>query len=236
MLQLQNPNAQTYCSELALMREYLDFNNATVLELGCGAARTTRLIAETFPIKQLIAAEVDHIQLQKNLATEFPSTITFKDWGAQHIELPDDSVDIILMFKSLHHVPNELLKSAMIEMARVLKSGGVAWILEPVYAGEFNDVIRLFHDEKKVREAAFAAIQNAVNAGVFESVTQIFCNTDTRFANFAEFEQRIIKVTHTQHRLSDELYNTVKQKFEAHMTPEGAKFANPIRVDLLRKP
>lgn len=236
MLKLQNPEAQTSCSELALMREYLDFNNATVLELGCGTARTTRLIAENFPIKQLIAAEVDKIQLQKNLATEFPSTITFKDWGAQAIDLPDNSVDIILMFKSLHHVPNELLKPAMIEMVRVLKSGGVAWILEPVYAGEFNEVIRLFHDEKKVREAALAAIQAAVNIGLFESVKQIFCNTETRFANFSEFEQRIIKVTHTQHRLSDELYNTVKQKFEKHMTAEGTKFANPIRVDLLRKP
>lgn len=64
-MKLQNPEAQTDCSELALMREYLDFNDATVLELGCGTARTTRLIAETFPIKQLIAAEVDHIQLQK---------------------------------------------------------------------------------------------------------------------------------------------------------------------------
>ncbi|MBK8455537.1 MAG: class I SAM-dependent methyltransferase [Thiofilum sp.] len=234
-MKLQNPEAQTDCSELALMREYLDFNDATVLELGCGTARTTRLIAETFPIKQLIAAEVDHIQLQKNLASEFPSTITFKDWGAQAIDLPDNSVDIVLMFKSLHHVPNRYLKSALAEVARVLKSGGKAWILEPVYAGEFNEVIRLFHDEKQVREAAFQAIQEAVKEGLLESVTQIFCNTETRFADFAEFEQRIIKVTHTQHRLSDELYQTVKQKFATHMSAEGVKFANPIRVDLLRK-
>jgi len=38
------------------------------------------------------------------------------------------------------------------------------------------------------------------------------------------------------HRLSPELNETVRQKFEAHMTSSGACFRNPLRVDILRRP
>ena len=37
---------------------------------------------------------------------------------------------------------------------------------EPVYAGEFNAILRLFHDEQQVREAAFAAVCRAVERNV----------------------------------------------------------------------
>ena len=45
----------------------------------------------------------------------------------------------------------------------------------------------------------------------------------------------MIQVTHSNHQLSPELYASVKAKFESYLTPEGATFVNPQRVDLLRK-
>ena len=45
----------------------------------------------------------------------------------------------------------------------------------------------------------------------------------------------MIQVTHTNHQFASELYRRVKQKFESCLTPEGATFLNPQRVDLLRK-
>jgi SAM-dependent methyltransferase len=140
------------------------------------------------------------------------------------------------MFKSLHHVPSELMAQSMQEIARVLKPGGLAWISEPVYAGEFNEILRLFHDEKVVRELAFQAVSHAVEAGTLELVEQIFCNTESRFADFNEFDQRIIQVTHTNHQLDEALYQTVKTRFNAHVGETGARFENPARFDLLRKP
>jgi SAM-dependent methyltransferase len=59
------------------------------------------------------------------------------------------------MFKSLHHVPPELMEPSMHEIRRVLKQGGLVYISEPVFAGDFNDILRLFHDEQKVNFAEF---------------------------------------------------------------------------------
>ena len=235
-MQIQNPSVQTRCNELDLIGQHLPLADATVLELGCGTARMTRLLVERFPIARLIATEVDTIQHAKNLASVHPNKIEFREGGAQAIDLPDNSVDVVFMFKSLHHVPRELMGQALSEIARVLKPSGLAWISEPVYAGDFNDIVRLFHDEKVVRTLAFQAVEQAVDSGQLALVQQIFCHTETRFADFAEFETRIINVTHTQHRLDEALYQQVKAQFNQHVGAEGAKFANPARFDLLRKP
>jgi len=45
----------------------------------------------------------------------------------------------------------------------------------------------------------------------------------------------MIQVTHSDHRLSPELYAQVQAKFETHLTSEGVTFFNPQRVDVLRK-
>ncbi|WP_245706918.1 class I SAM-dependent methyltransferase [Thiothrix caldifontis] len=242
-MQLQNPTATTYCNELDLIAQHLPLENARVLELGCGKAQMTRRIAERFPTARIIATEVDQIQHAHNLAqqrylseVEGIHNIEFKAGSAQAIDAPDNSIDLVFMFKSLHHVPPTLMAQALQEIARVLKPGGMAWISEPVYAGDFNEILRLFHDEKVVRELAFQAVSDAVTAGTLELVEQIFCNTESRFADFNEFDQRIIQVTHTNHQLDDALYQTVKARFNAHVGADGARFANPARFDVLRKP
>lgn len=235
-MQIHQPNANSRCNELELLGKHLPFSGATVLELGCGTARMTNLIAERFQVARIIATEVDSIQHAKNLASDYPACIEFRTGGAEAIDLSDNSVDIVLMFKSLHHVPSELMAKGMQEIARVLKPGGLAWISEPVYAGDFNDILRLFHDEKIVRELAFQAVHDIVGSGKLELVEQVFCNTGRRFADFDEFVQRILNVTHTNHQLDDALYQQVKQRFETHLDADGAYFDNPARFDILRKP
>mgnify|MGYP001820620380 CR=1 FL=1 len=56
-----------------------------------------------------------------------------------------------------------------------------------------------------------------------------------RFADFEEFENNTIKATLREHRLDDELYQRVKQRFEQHVGEDGANFLMPMRVDLLKK-
>ncbi len=218
------------------MLDRLPFDGARVLELGCGRAEKTRLLAETGRPNEIIALEVDQIQHAKNLQASDLPTVRFAQGGAEAIPADDASVDIVLMFKSLHHVPIALMDQALGEIARVLRPGGLAWISEPVYGGDLNEVFRLFHDEKAVREAAFAAVSRAVSTGGLRLQEQLFFNTRSFFESFEQFDSRMIRVTHSNHQLSPELYAAVRERFNSFMTPEGATFINPQRVDLLVKP
>ena len=235
-MKISNPETQLICDEREIYEMLLPLDNADVLELGCGKADKTMAIAKDGKVASIVALEVDEIQHAENLSREKPDNVRFGRGGAEAIPAEDESFDIVLMFKSLHHVPVEQMDGAMEEIRRVLKKDGVAYISEPVFAGDFNEILRLFHDEQKVREAAFASVKRAVDSGRFELASQTFFLSPMLFADFSEFENKILKVTHTQHRLSDALYEQVRQKFMEHMTPDGAAFHMPIRVDLLRKP
>lgn len=222
--------------EPRLFESKLRLDGARILELGCGRALLTRKIAEAGRDRHVLALEVDEAQHALNLGiTDLPN-VRFARGGAEAIPADDASIDVVFMFKSLHHVPLDSLDTSMRELRRVLKPGGLAWISEPVFAGAFNDVVRVFHDEQRVREAAFAAVQRAVTDGTLELVEQLFFDAPVSFADFAEFEKLVIGVTHTRHVLTAAQYDEVRARFARNVTAEGAKFHQPMRVDLLRRP
>lgn len=239
-MQIANPTQDPHASlvnEVQLLLQTLPLNGASIIELGCGKAEKTRTLAENGQPWEILALEVDTVQHQHNLRITDLPTVRFAHGGAEAIPAADNSVDLVLLFKSLHHVPLASMDQALTEIARVLKPGGHAWISEPVFAGDMNEVIRLFHDEQTVREAAFAAICRAVANGPLTLAQQLFFHTRSHFADFAQFEERMIRVTHTEHRLDPALYRQVQERFASYCDPSnGVTFLNPQRVDLLRKP
>lgn len=229
-----DPIEQT-CAERDLIERVLALDGCRILELGCGRADLTRVIAKSGSGRHVTALEVDEIQHAKNLQISDLPNVEFRLGGAQAIPADDGSFDVVFMFKSLHHVPVELMDAALREIARVLKPGSHAYLSEPIFAGPFNDILRLFHDEQRVREAAFMAIGRAVAAGLFESADEIFFNAPVHFPDFAAFDRQIIGVTHTRHVLTPEVLADVQRRFAAHQREDGVRFRAPMRVNLLRK-
>lgn len=234
-MQIAGPVDQPVISELIVLGEMLKFDGARVLELGCGAAEKTRLIAERTGVSAIVAAEVDQIQHAKNLEIPDLPKVTFEAFGAESIAAPNASFDIIILFKSLHHIPAALLDQSFGEMFRVLKPGGHVYISEPVFEGELNEVIRLFNDEEVVRTGAFAAITRAVESGQFQLVEERFFRNIVKLQSFAQFEQGLINVTHSERNVSPELLVRIRERFESFRKPEGFMFEVPNRVDLLVK-
>jgi len=223
------------CQEAEVYNRLLSLDNKHILELGCGAAQKTRDIASSGSNRTITAMEVDEIAHQKNLQISDLPNVKFVLAGAEQIPLNDESVDIVLMFKSLHHVPVELMDVSLQEIRRVLKPGGLAYISEPIFYGNFNEILSLFNNELKVREAAFNAVKRAVDSGSFRLVEETFFNTLRSYRDFSEFEDTIINATHSHYHLDAALHARVKQRFEKHMGNDGAHFINPVRVDLLQK-
>lgn len=234
-MKLLQEQIERTCPESEILNELLSFDNKKILELGCGKAQMTRQIATQGHNRQIVATEVDKIQHQKNVQTTDLPNVKFVYAGSQDLPFDENSFDVILLFKSLHHVPMESMDSALQEIARVLKPGGKAYISEPLFAGEFNELLRLFHDEEQVRKAAFQAVVKSVEQGSLLLEQQVFFNSPRSYQNFADFEKLILKVTHLDFQLSENKMNEVRSQFMQHMGETGAHFVTPIRVDLLSK-
>lgn len=235
-MQLIGPTDQDIADEIDVLMKLLPLTNANVLELGCGTAEKTRELAEKTPLAHIVAAEVDPQAHAKNIELGALPKIEFATFGAEAIDAPDNTFDIVLMFKSLHHVPLDLLDQALAEISRVLKPGGLAYISEPVFAGDFNEVLRLFHDESVVRQAAFEAVKKTVADSRLVLEREYFFKNRVTLKHFGQFEKGVMAATHTEHILTPELIAQVRNKFESYGNPaQGYTFLTPNRVDLLKK-
>jgi SAM-dependent methyltransferase len=234
-MRINDPTAYRRCNELDVVQALLDVRGCRVLELGCGTAWMTRELVTRLGAAQVTATEVDRIQHEKNLASGDLPAVTFRYGGAESIADPDASHDCVFMFKSLHHVPTDLMDHAMAEIHRVLAPDGFLYVSEPVYWGEFNDVMRLIHDERTVREAAFLAMERAVAAGAFQLEQEVFYESEGVYPDWESFAARFIQVTHSQHALDPARLSAIRAAFERHLSADGARFLKPHRVDLLRR-
>lgn len=232
---ISGPLQQEIHEEMAVIERMLQLENAHILELGCGAAEKTRQIAERTKVAEVIAAEVDAIQHQKNLSVHDLPKVTFKTYGAEQIQEEDSSFDTVMMFKSLHHVSCGQLDKALQEIHRVLKPGGCAYISEPVFAGRFNEIMRLFHDEERVRRQAFDALCRAVKDGLFALEEEFFFSNVINMQSWQQYEDGMLNVSHTNHQLSAQILAEVKSRFLACRSKQGFVFEIPNRVDLLRR-
>ncbi|MBK1718540.1 class I SAM-dependent methyltransferase [Thiocystis violacea] len=232
---LTDPDTYRRAEEIDVLRELLTVEGRRVLELGCGAAWMTRLLATRLGAASVTATEVDRIQHEKNLAIGDLPNVAFRFGGAEAIADPDGVYDLVCLFKSLHHVPVERMDRALGEIHRVLVPGGHLYVSEPVYWGEVNEVMRLIHDEREVRTAAYEALERAVDAGLCQWERQVFYQSEGLYPDWDSFAERFIQVTHTRHDLDAARIAEVRSAFERHLRPEGARFLKPHRVDLLRR-
>jgi len=223
------------CDESEVYECLLSLDGKDILELGCGNAEMTRLIATSGHNRRITATEVDEIQHRKNISIDDLHNVNFIMAGSESIPFENESFDVVFMFKSLHHVPIEFMNDALREVERVLRSGGLVYISEPVFEGDFNELIRLFNDEEQVRKAAYSAIKKDIAAEDLFLVQELYFNTEMVFESFEEFERKVINVTHTNHHLSPELHKRVKENFLLYMGDDGARFLMPNRVNLLQK-
>jgi len=228
------PPVPLVADELDLLASLVPLAGQRIVELGCGAAQLARALLLRHPDSQVTALEVDARQHAKNLAAPQPG-ITFVAAGAQAVPAPDASFDLALMLKSLHHVPQPLMATALAEVARVLRPGGHLYVSEPVYGGPFNDLVRLFNDEGVVRAAAQAAVDAALRSGVWTQVDERRFEMPAHFADFAVFEQRLMRPSFADHAIDDAKLAQVRAAFAPHCGPDGAHFRRPMHIRLLRR-
>lgn len=226
-------------NELDLLAELVPLHRGlAVVELGCGSARLATDLLMRFEHCRVTGLEVDERQHAKNLArlpAALQGRLHFVQAGAQAVPAEDGSFQLALMLKSLHHVPLPLMQQALAEVARVLQPGGWFYVSEPVYDGALNNIVKLYNDEGPVRAAAQAALDAALQTGPWTQVAERRFDMPAHFADWAEFEQRMLYPTFADHGITETLSQQVRAAFEPHVGPQGARFVRPMHVRLLQK-
>ena len=220
--------------EITVLEALVPLAGIRLIELGCGAALLVRRLLDRRQDVSATCLEVDARQHAKNLA-DSRDRLSFVEAPAQAIPFAAASFDLALMLKSLHHVPRDRMADALAEAARVVRPGGWLYVSEPVYAGPFNEIVRLFNDEREVRAAAQAALDLAVRGPQWAPGAELRFELPLHFEDFAQFERRIMRPTFADHRIDGATEQRVRAAFAPHLGADGARFLQPLHVRLLRR-
>ncbi len=119
-----------------------------VLDLGCGIGRFTPSLADTFG-GPVYGVEPSERMRQQAIQDAAHPDVTYLAGSAEKIPLPDNEVDVVLLFLTLHHWSDKL--QGMREVARVLRPGGVV-LLRTQFGDQMPDLYwyKYFPSAKRV--------------------------------------------------------------------------------------
>jgi len=205
-----------------------------IVDVGCGDGALVRALTKRGGI--LTGIEIDARALAPALAAAPVASERYLEGRAEALPLGDGSVDMVVFFNSLHHVPVSLLDAGLGEAARVLVPNGILFVLEPIAAGAYFELTRLVEDETYVRAKAYEALGRADAHGLAATAEETYRNP-LAFKDFDAFEARMVAVDPSRAPVLAEHRAALRQQFEtsAEATTEGYRFYQPARINLFRK-
>ncbi|GAC1342624.1 MAG: hypothetical protein NVSMB27_01700 [Ktedonobacteraceae bacterium] len=105
----------------------------SVLDVGCGTGAVTMAakgrVGETGRVYGIDAAP-QMIAVARHKAAQHNIEIDFQVGLIERLAFPDDSFDVVLSSLMMHHLPDELKRQGLAEIARVLKPTGRLLVLD----------------------------------------------------------------------------------------------------------
>jgi SAM-dependent methyltransferase len=210
-------------TDLAVLDRLVRPSGKLIVDVGCGGGALVRRLAALGA--DVIGVEVSEQQLAAAAAEPGARYLVGR---AQALPLDDASVDVVVFMRSLHHVPPYEMADALREAARVLRPGGVVYVVEPLPEGEFFELISMVEDEREVRLAAQRALGDAPRAG-FWRVTTVEYDVKVEIAGVEALRARVVSVDPRRAAAFDARAHEL-----ARALGSGRCFLQPMRADLLR--
>ena len=224
-------------SDLEVLERLVPVGGRDVVDVGCGGGAIVRSLAARGA--RVTGVEISESQLAAAVRDDNGSGARYVVGVAQRLPIPDESIDVVLFMRSLHHVPPDDMLEALHGAARVLRPGGAVYIAEPLTEGDFFELTSLVEDEREVRAAAQQAIDDAPLAGL-ERGERVEYEVRLCLAGLDAFAARIISVDPARGELFEARKTLVAEAFARLGEPGGRPgercFPVPMRADVLRRP
>lgn len=225
-------------TDIAVLGRLVDVAGRDVVDVGCGSGWLARELAARGA--RVTALEISEGQLAaaRAAAANGGVSVTYGVGRAEALPLPDDSQDVVVLMRSLHHVPEPQMGPALAEARRVIRNDGVVYVAEPVPEGDLFALVSLLEDEAGVRQAAQEAIADAGRAGLCRVATERY-EVGNVIADLDAFRARMVGVDPERGPVFDarraELQRVFDGAGEPVDDPPGAKLLRQVqRVDVLR--
>ena len=219
-------------SNTRIAAQRLAKEGSRALDIGCGEGKFTRGLAQTFADVKGIDVKANKIAEAQAAAAAEGVKVTFQTASGEAIPDADGSFDTVIFSNSLHHMPSPA--KALAEALRVLKRGGVLYVMEPVPSGNYHDATCLVNDETEVRTMAYGEMRAL--AGVDE-IEEIMYRGRRIFADFEEWKADQIDRDAKRKAKFDAQPELVRERFLSNADKAEGKlgFDQVYRVNLLRK-
>jgi len=108
--------------EKALVKVLNGFSFDSVLEVGCGFGRITKLIKDKFPISRLKGIDLSPSQIENARKYVKNEEVELSVGRIQDLDIPDNSYDLVIAVEVLMHVPFEEIEAAVAQLVRVSRN------------------------------------------------------------------------------------------------------------------
>lgn len=222
-------------TDLAVLERLVQPAGKDIVDIGCGGGALVRQLAGLGA--RVVGVEISEQQLAGAVEQDGGTGAEYLVGRAQELPLADGAVDAAVFMRTLHHVPPRDLTQALREAARVLRSGGVVYVAEPLAEGDYFQLTSLVENELEVREAAQRALQDAGLAGL-ERLTTVEYDVRIRIADVAALRARSVSADPRRGPVFDAREAELAQALSVLGEPCGSAgercFLQPMRADLLR--
>ena len=110
--------------------EWLEQDGApmnSLLDLGCASGRLLRHAALQGGVREVYGADINRLHVEWINRRLSPGILAFQNTSLPILPLPDASLDVVTAFSVFTHVES-FVSAWLLEIRRVLKPGGVAWL------------------------------------------------------------------------------------------------------------
>ncbi len=215
------------------MDRLVEVSGRTIVDVGCGDGTLARALRERGA--DVVAIEPEPEQAERNEHELACDGIRFYRAGAEDIPLSDSCADGVIFSKSLHHVPIELMNTAIDEAIRILRPDGFLYILEPEVRGSYTELVKPFHDETIERAAAQDVVANRAESAFSESGEYSFYY-NSYYDDFEEFIETVVSRRYNDIRREQVDTDDIRRMFHAGRRDERFVFDQPMCLNLLRNP